>query len=111
MYNNLHWSKVTGELKGDPNDDYIKQGKDVPLDYFTKVDNQKVNIPSVFLRVFVLNWALNSWRMRQGLSIPSSKYREAVKAEKFYSYMRGLIPLFVGSSVQAVVHATTQDYC
>jgi len=71
----------------------------IPLDYFTKVDNQKANIPSVFLRVFVLNWALNSWRMRQGLSISPSKYREAVKAEKFYSYMRGLVPLFVGSSV------------
>lgn len=110
MFNNLHWSKVTGELIGDPNDDYIKQGKDVPLDYFTTVDNQKVNIPSVFLRVFVLNWALNSWRMRQGLSISPSKYREAVKAEKFYSYMRGLVPLFLGSSVQAVVLATTQDY-
>ena len=35
MYNNLQWSKVRGVLKGDPNDEYIKQGKDVPLEYFT----------------------------------------------------------------------------
>jgi hypothetical protein len=35
MYNNLHWYKVSGMLKGDPNDEYIKQGKDVPIEYFT----------------------------------------------------------------------------
>ncbi len=77
LYNNLNWYRVVGELKGDPTEDYTSKGKQIPREFFKEFNfSENYNVREMFSRIYILNLALNSFRMRQGLSIHQSKYKK-----------------------------------
>lgn len=62
-----------------------KPGLVITNDMFKEMHvRNKYGIADMVLRLYVTNLALNSWRMRQALSVPTNQYKAILKKERIY---------------------------